>query len=195
MEANVAQSVRGVTAVLVTGLIGLFIAIVSAVLGAVVGSLIGHKQTRNDKQAEVLIELRRKYLGLTEQLQIFSVPFPLDDELEQIESMQPGIDAMLEYFHNERMYLDPNLTEKARWICGGFLQHVDHMREARRADAGRSPMHSSYRVEFARARLHMERWREEELPALLEDLVEEIRKLRSTRRTLLATVRELFGRG
>jgi hypothetical protein len=69
------------------------------------------------------------------------------------------------------------------------------MREARRADAGRSPRHSSYRAEFARARGDMERWREEELPELLEDLEGEIRKLRSTRRTLLAAVRELLGRG
>jgi len=183
------------TAVLVTALIGLFTAIVGAVLGTVVGFTLGHRQTRNEKQAEVLSELRRKYLGLKKQLLIFSVPLPQEDEPEQIESMQPGIDAMVEYFHNERMELDPNLTEKARWICGGFLQHVDHMREARRADAGRSPMHSSYRAEFARARGDMERWREEELPDLLEDLEGEIRKLRSTRRTLLAAVRELFGRG
>jgi len=131
-----AQDVRGMTVVLVTALFGLFTTIAVAALGTVVAYALGHKQTRNEKQAEVLIELRRKYLGLSEQLHIFSGPLPPDDELEQIESMQPDIDAMLEYFHNERMYLDPNLTEQARWICGGFLKHFDDMRRARRADAG-----------------------------------------------------------
>jgi hypothetical protein len=191
----VAQDVRGVTTVLVTALVGLFTTIVGAVVGTVIGFSLGHKQTRNEKQAEVLIELRRKYLGLSEQLQIFSVPFPQDDELEYIESMQHDIDAMLEYFHNERMYLDPNLTEKARWLCGGFLLHFDHMRRARRDDAGLSKMHSSYRAAFARARQEMEHWREGELPKLLEDLEMEIHKLRSTRWTLQAAVRELLGRG
>jgi hypothetical protein len=177
--------------VLVTLLFGLF----AGIAGVVLGHWLGHKQTRNEQQAEVLIELRRKYRGLSEQLLIFSVPLPQGtSELEQIESMQPDIDAMLEYFHNERIYLDPDLTEQARWICGGFLQHFDHMQRARRADADRSPMHSSYCEEFARARQDMERWREEELPALLEDLEEEIRKLRSTRWPLWDTVRELFGR-
>jgi hypothetical protein len=109
--------------------------------------------------------------------------------------MQHDIDAMLEYFHNERMYLDPNLTEKARWLCGGFLLHIDHMRRARGDDAGLSKMHSSYRAAFARARQEMEQWREGELPKVLEDLEMEIHKLRSTRWTLQAAVRELLGRG
>jgi hypothetical protein len=109
--------------------------------------------------------------------------------------MQPGIDEMLNYFHFERMYLDPKLTEKARWISGGFLQHFDHMRNALRAEAGLSPMDSSYREAFVRTRQELEQWRAEELPALLEDLEEEIRKLRSTRETLWDTVRDLLGRG
>jgi hypothetical protein len=191
----VAENVRRVTAVLVTALFGLFTAIVGAVVGTVIGFSLGHKQTRNETQAEVLIELRRKYLGLSKELRIFSVPFPQDEELEHVESMQHDIDAMLEYFHNERMYLDPNLTEKARWLCGGFLLHFDHMRRARRDDAGLSKMHSSYRAAFARARQEMEHWREGELPKLLEDLEMEIHKLRSTRWTLQAAVRELLGRG
>jgi hypothetical protein len=191
----VAEDVRGVTTVLVTALFGLFTTIAVAALGTVVAYALGHKQTRNEKQAEVLIELRRKYLGLSKQLHIFSGPLPPDDELEKLESMQHDIDAMLEYFDNERMYLDPNLTEKARWLCGGFQQHVDHMREARKADADRSPMHSSYRAEFACARQEMERWRDEGLPVLLEGLEKEIHKLRSTRRTLQAAVRELLGPG
>jgi hypothetical protein len=192
------EDVRGVTTVLVTALFGLFTTIAVAALGTVVAYALGHKQTRNEQQAEVLIELRRKYLGLSKQLLIFSVPLPLGtSEPEQIESMQPDIDAMLEYFDNERMYLDPILTEKARWICGGFLQHFDHMRTARRADEdeSRSPTHSSYRAEFARVRHEMEQWREGELPKLLEDLEMEIHKLRSTRRTLQAAVRELLGPG
>jgi hypothetical protein len=183
------------TVVLVTALFGLFTAIVAAALGTVVAYSLGHKQTRNEKQAEVLIELRRKYLGLSKQLLIFSGPLLPDDELEQIESMQPDIDAMLGYFHDERLYLDPNLTEKARWICGDFLRHFDHMRRARRADAGLSKMHSSYRAEFGHARQEMEQWRDKELPELLEDLEEEIRKLRNVRRTLRTAVRELFGLG
>jgi len=189
----VAENVRWVTAVLVTALFGLFTARVGAVVGTVIGFSLGHKQTRNETQAEVLIELRRKYLGLSKELRIFSVPFPQDEELEHIESMQHDIDAMLEYFHNERMYLDPNLTEKARWICGGFQRYVDHMREARKADADRSPMDSSYRAEFVRAREEMERWRDEGLPMLLECLEKEIHKLRNARRTLRTAVRELFG--
>ncbi len=190
-----AQDVRGMTVVLVTALFGLFTTIAVAALGTVVAYALGHKQTRNEKQAEVLIELRRKYLGLSKQLHIFSGPLPPDDELEQIESMQPDIDAMLKYFHNERMYLDPNLTEQARGICGGFLQHLDDMRRARRADAGLSKRHPSYREEFGHARQKMEQWREGELPKLLEDLEEAIHKLRSTRRTLRDAVRELFGSG
>jgi hypothetical protein len=102
---------------------------------------------------------------------------------------------MLKYFHNERMYLDPNLTEQARWICGGFVQHFDHMRRARREDAGLSKMHPAYRAEFAHARQEMEQWRDKELRELLEDLEEEIRKLRNVRRTLRTAVRELFGLG
>jgi hypothetical protein len=155
----VAENVRRVTAVLVTALFGLFTAIVGAVVGTVIGFSLGHKQTRNETQAEVLIELRRKYLGLSKELRIFSVPFPQDEELEHVESMQHDIDAMLEYFQNERMYLDHNLTKKARWICGGFQQHVDHMRRARRADAGVSKMHPSYRAEFGHRRQEMEQWR------------------------------------
>jgi hypothetical protein len=182
-----------VTVVLVTALVGLFTAIVAAALGTVVAYSLGHKQTRNEKQAEVLIELRRKYLGLSKQLHIFTVPFPQEDELEHIESMQHDIDAMLEYFQNERMYLDHNLTKKARWLCGGFQQHVDHMRRARRADAGVSKKHPSYRAEFGHRRQEMEQWREGELPELLEDLEEEIRKLRNVRRTLRTAVRELCG--
>jgi hypothetical protein len=162
----VAEDVRGVTTVLVTALVGLFTTIGGAVVGTVIGFSLGHKQTRNERQTEVLIELRRKYLGLCEQLQIFSVPFPQDDELEYIESMQHDIDAMLEYFHNERMYLDSNLTEKARWLCGGFMLHFDHMRRARRDDAGLSKMHSSYRAAFDRARQEMEQWRESFLSCL-----------------------------
>jgi hypothetical protein len=184
-----------VTAALVVGLIGLFTAIVAAVVGTVIGFSLGHKQTRNEKQAEVLIEFRRKYLGLSEQFHVFSGPLPPDDELEQIESLQPDIDAMRKYFDNERMDLDPRLRKKARWICGGFLQHFDHMRRARRADAGLSKMHPSYRAEFAHARQEMEKWRDKELPELLEDLEEEIRKLRNVRRTLRTAVRELFGLG
>jgi hypothetical protein len=84
----VEEDVRGVTTVLVTALVGLFTTIVGAVVGTVIGFSLGHKQTRNEKQAEVLIELRRKDLGLSEQLQIFSVPLPQGtSELEQIESM------------------------------------------------------------------------------------------------------------
>jgi hypothetical protein len=182
-----------VTVVLVTALFGLFTAIVAAALGTVVAYSLGHKQTRNEKQAEVLIELRRKYLGLSKQLHIFTVPFPQEDELEKLESMQHDIDAMLEYFQNERMYLDHNLIKNARWICGGFQQHVDHMRRARRADAGVSKKHPSYRAEFGHRRQEMEQWREGELPELLEDLEEEIRKLRNVRRTLRTAVRELCG--
>ena len=137
-----AQDVRGMTVVLVTSLFGLFTTIAVAALGTVVAYALGHKQTRNEKQAEVLIKLRRKYLDLSKQLHIFTVPSPQEDELEHIESMQHDIDVMLEYFQNERMYLDPNLTKKARWICGGFQQHVDHMRRARRADCG--PPYGNY---------------------------------------------------
>jgi hypothetical protein len=108
--------------------------------------------------------------------------------------MQPGIDEMAEYFHSERIYLDPELVEKARWLSGGFFQHFVHMRDALRADAGLSPTDSSYRAAFVRARSEMEKWRTEELPGLLEDREEEIRRLRSTRHTLWGTVRELLGR-
>ena len=107
--------------------------------------------------------------------------------------MQPDIDAMLGYFHDERLYLDPNLTEKARRICGDFLLHFDHMRRTRRDDAGLSKMHPSYRAEFGHRRQEMAQWRDKELPELLEDLEEEIRKLRNVRRTLRPAVRELFG--
>ena len=190
-----AQDVRGMSVVLVTALFGLFTTIAVAALGTVVAYALGHKQTRNEKQAEVLIDLRRKYLGLSKQLLIFSGPLPPDDELEQIESMQPNIDAMLGYFHDERLYLDPNLTEKARRICGDFLLHFDHMRRTRRDDAGLSKMHPSYRAEFGHRRQEMAQWRDKELPELLEDLEEEIRKLRNVRRTLRTAVRELFGLG
>jgi hypothetical protein len=192
----VEEVVRGVTAaVLITALVTAMFGLFTAIAAAVVAYSLGHKQPRNEKQAEVLIELRRKYLRLSKRLLIFSGPLPPDDELEQIESMQPHIDAMQEYFHDERMYLDRNLTKQARWICGGFQQHVDHMRRARRADAGLSKMHPSYRAEFAHARQEMEQWRDKELPELLEDLEEEIRKLRNVRRTLRTAVRELFGLG
>jgi hypothetical protein len=105
----VEEVVRGVTAaVLVTALFGLF----TAIAAAVVAYSLGHKQTRNEKQAEVLIELRRKYLGLAKQLYIFSGPLPPDDELEQIESLQPDIDAMLGTFMTNACTWTPTSPRK-----------------------------------------------------------------------------------
>jgi hypothetical protein len=185
----VEEIVRRMTALLVTGLFGLFMTLV----GTVLGYRLGLKKTRNEQQAEVLIELRRKYLRLKDRFLDFSVPLPPGkDRLEQINAMQADIDDMVDYFHSERMYLEAETTEKARWITGGFLKHFWDMREALRGDAVQLPTEGPYREDLARH--EMEQWREGDLPGLLEGLEDEIRELLGTRETLWDVVRELLGR-
>ena len=53
----VKEAVRRMTALFITGLFGLF----TTIVGTILEYRLGLKKSRNEQQAEVLIELRRKY--------------------------------------------------------------------------------------------------------------------------------------
>ena len=167
------------------------------ILGVLIGSLLGYRlgrrRSRYEKQAEVLIELRRMFLSLKDQFVVFSVPHdPGITRLEQINSMEPSIDEMLTYFGSHDLYLETDIRERVRWTVGSFYSHFLYIRGALRSDASDPPQKDPRALDPPRQ--HMEIWREGELKQELEELEEDIQRLLGTHETLWDVALALYGR-
>lgn len=173
-----------------TGLFG----ILAALLGSLFGYRLGRRRSRYEKQAEVLIELRRMFLGLKDQFDVFSVPLETGTtKLEQIAAIEPGINEMVNYFRSHDVYLKPEqLKDQVRWTVGSFLQHFIHLRDALKGDAAYPPQDGPYSKDFALQ--EMEKWKEGVLPSELERLEDNIRELLGTHETLWDVALAIYGR-